>query len=210
MTTTAMCAAPAPSEGLVRALERGGLTVTGTADTASALLGLARTHRPDVVVMDAGLLRDGMAAAVELRRTQPETAVLVLSRRGETAFAAGLLEAGAEGLGYLLKDTISDPGSLVDAVRRVAAGGSVLDPAVVPGMAEADRREGPVGSLTSREREVLAMMAEGRSNPGIAAGLYLSLPAVERHITSIFAKLGLRAGRAHHRRVLAVLAYLRS
>ncbi|WP_433362294.1 response regulator [Actinoplanes sp. CA-142083] len=202
-------------EGLVRVLERGGVTVSGVATSADDLVGLARAYRPDVVVTDIhmppGEGRDGMWAALELRRTNPEIGVVVLSQHLEPEFAHDLVADGTTRVGYLLKEKIAEPGLLVDAVRGVAAGGSVLDPDVVAGLMSRGRVTGPLAGLTTREREVLALMAEGRSNTGIAESLYVTVPAVERHVTGIFTKLKLqRAGAGQHRRVLAVLAYLQA
>ncbi|MFF4346205.1 response regulator [Streptomyces sp. NPDC001530] len=202
-------------EGLVRVLERGGFAVMGAAATADGLLGQARAHQPDVVVTDiqmpAGNGRDGMWAALELRRSNPEIAVVVLSQNLEADFAFDLLEAGASGVGYMLKEKIANPELFVDAVRTVAAGGSVLDPDVVSCLVRRGRVSGPLEELTPREREVLVLMAEGRSNTGIAAGLFITVPAVERHVTGIFTKLGLQhTDTDQHRRVLAVLAYLQA
>lgn len=202
-------------EGLVRVLERGGFAVMGVAATADSLLSQARAYRPDVVVTDIqtppGNGRDGMWAALELRRTNPGIAVVVLSQHLQEDFAVELVETRASGVGYMLKEKITTPELFVDAVRRVAAGGSVFDPEVISRLVRRGRAGGPLDKLTSREREVLTLMAEGRSNTGIAAGLFITVPAVERHVTGIFTKLGLQhAGADQHRRVLAVLTYLRA
>ncbi|XVU28077.1 response regulator [Actinoplanes sp. CA-054009] len=202
-------------EGMVRVLERGGVEVLGTAATADSLLGQARAYRPDVVVTDLhmppGDGRDGMWAALQLRRGDPACAVVVVSQFLEEDFALELIEASPTGVGYLLKEKIAVGDMLVDAVRRVAAGDAALDPDVISGLLRRGRREGPLTHLTAREREVLALMAEGRSNPGIASRLFITVPAVERHVTGIFAKLGLGGPGGHqHRRVQAVLHYLRS
>jgi DNA-binding NarL/FixJ family response regulator len=195
-------------EGLARVLERGGIEVEAVAATADGLLGLARAYRPDVVVTDLQMPA-GTATALELRRTAPEIALVVLSGELSPEFAVELVGASARGVGYLLKDKVATPGLLVDTVRRVAAGGSVLDPDVISRLVRG-RPEGPLDRLTAKEREVLALMAQGRSNAGIAAQLFVTVPAVERHVTGIFTKLGLRrAGNQRHRRVLAVLTYLR-
>ncbi|GAA0449729.1 DNA-binding response regulator [Paractinoplanes deccanensis] len=202
-------------EGMVRVLEQGGVDVLGTAATADGLLGQARAYRPDVVVTDLhmppGDGRDGMWAARELRRGSPACAVVVVSQYLEEEFALELVEAGPTGVGYLLKQKIAVADTLLDAVRRVAAGGTALDPDVISGLVRRGRDEGPLGTLTAREREVLTLMAEGHSNAGIAARLFITVPAVERHVTGIFAKLGLGGpGGGRHRRVQAVLHYLRS
>ena len=152
---------------------------------------------------------EGLRAALELRRVAPETAVLIVSQYVEQAYAAELLASGEGGVGYLLKDRIMDVDDFVDAVRRVAAGGTALDPEVVAQLVARRRAGGPLDDLTPRELEVLGLMAEGRSNAGIAEQLVLTVGAVEKHIARIFAKLRLPADDADHRRVLAVLAYLR-
>ncbi|WP_127502139.1 response regulator transcription factor [Actinoplanes solisilvae] len=195
-------------EGLTRVLERGGIEVEAVASTADGLLGLARAYRPDVVVTDLG--QDGREAALELRRTNPEIALVVLSPEILPEFAVDLVEGSVRGVGYLLKEKVETPDLLVDAVRRVAAGGTVLDPDVISRLVRRGRPEGPLDRLTGKEREVLALMSQGRSNAGIAAQLFVTVPAVERHVTGIFTKLGLqRSGNLGHRRVLAVLTYLR-
>jgi DNA-binding NarL/FixJ family response regulator len=153
---------------------------------------------------------DGLRAALELRRRRPETGVLVLSQFYEEHYAVELIGDRAEGVGYLLKERVGDVEAFVDAVGRVAAGGSVLDPEIVGRMLGRRGGDGPLAVLTQREREVLAAMAEGLSNQGIAEALYVTDAAVEKHVTSIFSKLGLTPTPAGHRRVLAVLTYLRN
>lgn len=201
-------------EGIVRMLERGGFEVVGQAVDATDLLGQAAAYRPDVVVTDIrmppDMAEDGLRAAMELRRTRPGLGVVVLSQYLEDRFALELVGDRADGVGYLLKEKVANPEVLADAVRRVAAGGSALDPDVIARLVGRRRAPGPLDDLTPRERDVLGLMAEGRSNPGIAARLVVSVPAVERHVTSIFGKLRLNDDPAgQHRRVLAVLRYLR-
>src|ERR1019366_4159613 len=170
-------------------------------------------HPPDVVIADIRMpptwTDEGLRAAVELRRSHPGTAVLVLSQYIETGYAARLLSASPAGVGYLLKDRVAEVDEFTDAVTRIAAGGTALDPEVVRHLLAASRRSGGLDPLTARERDVLALMAEGRSNAGIADALVLSLGTVEKHVASIFAKLGLPASETDNRRVLAVLHYLR-
>jgi DNA-binding NarL/FixJ family response regulator len=197
-------------DGLVRLLRDNGFDVVDAVADADALVHAARRERPDVAIVDVRLpptFRDeGLRAALELRATVPETAILVVSQYVEHAYATELLASGGGGVGYLLKDRIMHVGDFVDAVRRVAAGGTALDPEVV---AQLFSRRGPLEELTPREREVLGLMAEGRTNKGIAEALVVTERAVEKHVTSIFGKLGLPATSADHRRVLAVLTYLR-
>jgi DNA-binding NarL/FixJ family response regulator len=196
-------------DGLVRLLRDNGFDVVDAVGDADALVHAARRERPDVAIVDIRLpptFRDeGLRAALELRRTVPETAILVVSQYVEQAYAAELLAEGGGGVGYLLKDRIMNVDDFVDAVRRVAEGGTALDAEVV---AQLVSRRGPLDALSPREREVLGLMAEGRSNAAIASSLVLSLGAVEKHIASIFSKLRLPPSPDDHRRVLAVLAYL--
>jgi DNA-binding NarL/FixJ family response regulator len=197
--------------GVARLLEDAGMEVVGQAADADDLLRKVRAHKPDVAVVDIrmppGNADDGLRAAREVRAELPETGVLVLSQYAEEHYVTQLLQDGAEGVGYLLKERIADVERFVDSVRRVADGGSALDPEIVALMM--GRREGgPLDALTDREREVLGLMAEGKTNRGIAGELYVSERAVERHVTAIFGKLGLPSGAGDHRRVLAVLAYL--
>jgi len=184
--------------------------VVAAVEDGSALLRVVVTEQPDVAVVDVRLpptFRDeGLRAAVEARRRRPELAVLVLSQYVEQTYAADLLADGRGGIGYLLKERVADTGDFVAAVRRVAEGGTALDPEVVRQLVA---RRGPLSELTAREREVLALMAEGKSNAGVAAELVVSESAVEKHVKSIFGKLRLPPGEGENRRVLAVLAFLR-
>jgi DNA-binding NarL/FixJ family response regulator len=199
-------------EGLVRLLEEGGLEVVGQAADGEELLRKVRAHKPDVAVVDVRMppthTDEGLRAAREIRAELPEVSVLVLSQYVEVAYARELLAESAEGLGYLLKDRVADVGALTDAVRRVGEGGSALDPEVVSQMLGRRRNDDPLEQLTPREREVLGLMAEGRSNGAIAAELVVSERAVEKHVTGIFSKLELGASSEDHRRVLAVLHFL--
>ena len=200
-------------EGVVRMVERAGFTVAGVTADATELVRLARTHRPDVVITDIrmppGLSDDGLRAALEIRSAEPDIGVVVLSQYLEDRFVLELVGDRAAGVGYLLKEKVADQGVLVDAVRRVAAGLSALDHDVIARLVGRKRVASPLEQLTPRERDVLALMAEGRSNSGIAERLVVTVPAVERHVTGIFTKLGLdQSDVAQHRRVLAVLRYL--
>ncbi|RIX30571.1 response regulator transcription factor [Amnibacterium setariae] len=195
-------------EGLVRLLEEDGIEVLAAVGDAERLPAIVNERRPDVVLLDIRLppthRDEGVQAAVALRRTRPDVGVLLLSQYVESTYAGELLASGARGVGYLLKDRVTDLAQLHDAVERVAAGGTVLDPTLVERLLRA--RSDP--RLTPREREVLALMAEGRSNAAIAARLVVGQGAVEKHVTSIFGKLGLEESPEAHRRVLAVLRYL--
>jgi len=199
-------------EGVVRLLEEAGLEVVGQAADGEDLLRKVRAHKPDVAVVDVRMppthTDEGLVAAREIRDELPAVGVLVLSQYVEIAYARELLAESAEGLGYLLKDRVADVEALADAVRRVGDGGSALDPEVVSQMLGRSRREDPLAELTPREREVLALMAEGRSNAAIAEELVVTDRAVEKHVTGIFAKLELPASSEDHRRVLAVLRFL--
>lgn len=199
-------------EGVVRLLEEAGLEVVGQAADAEELLRKVRAHKPDVAVVDVRMppthTDEGLRAAREIRDELPEVSVLVLSQYVELAYARELLAESAEGLGYLLKDRVTDIDALADAVRRVGGGGSVLDPEVVSHMLGRARRDDPLAELTPREREVLGLMAEGRSNAAIASELVVTERAVEKHVTGIFGKLDLPASSEDHRRVLAVLRFL--
>jgi DNA-binding NarL/FixJ family response regulator len=200
-------------EGIVRVLEQAEFEVVGVAGDAPDLLRKTGAHKPDVVVTDIEMppekTDDGLRAAIEIRRTRPKTGVVVLSQYLEDRYPLELVGDRAEGVGYLLKQRVGDLKLFVDSVRRVAAGGTALDPQVVQRMVVRRRAASPLDDLTPREREVMTLMAEGRSNTGIAEELIVTVPAVERHVTSIFDKLGLRQTREDHRRVLAVLQYLR-
>ncbi len=201
-------------EGLARVLDEAGIDVVGQhADAESFLATLsdaAPGAAPDVVVMDVRMpptfTDEGVRAAVETRRVSPGTGVLLLSQYVEATYAEDVLAAGATGIGYLLKDRVTRLEEIDDAVRRIAAGGTVLDPEVVTQLM--GRRRDPLAALTPREREVLALMAEGRTNAAIARALVIGTGAVEKHVTSIFGKLALEDTGEDHRRVLAVLAYL--
>ncbi len=199
--------------GVVNVLRGAGFDVVGVAGDAEELLQLTEARQPDVVLTDIQMpptsTDDGLLAAKAIRAAWPGIGVLVLSQFLEPHYAVELVSEGAEGLGYLLKDRVGDLDAFTDAVRRVANGGSALDPQVVRSMVDRPRVESPIGELTPREREVLMLMAEGLSNRGIADRLVVSVAAVERHVTSIFVKLGLRPASEDHRRVLAVLTYLR-
>jgi DNA-binding NarL/FixJ family response regulator len=201
-------------EGIVRLLEDAGFDVVGQAGSGEELLLKVRSYSPDVAIVDIRMppthTDEGLRAAREIRETHPETGVLVLSQYVEPGYALDLLQESAEGVGYLLKDRVSDVTEFVAAVRRVAEGGSALDPAVVSQLVGRRRGDDPLSELTPREREVLALMAEGRSNAGIAEALVVTERAVEKHVTSIFGKLRLPAAVEDHRRVLAVLTFLRS
>jgi DNA-binding NarL/FixJ family response regulator len=203
---------PLVREGIVRVLEGGGHEVVAVAADATDLLRKTRAHKPDLVVTDIQMppdsTDDGIRAAKRIRRELPDVSVLVLSQFLEARYALDLVGERAAGAGYLLKDRVGDLDVFLDAVRRVAAGGSALDPEVVQRMVGRQRRDSPLDDLTPREREVVALMAEGRSNQGIADQLIVTVAAVERHVTSIFSKLELRGAPEDHRRVLAVLQYL--
>jgi DNA-binding NarL/FixJ family response regulator len=199
-------------EGIVRLLEDAGLEVVAQAGDADDLLRKALAHRPDIAVVDIRMppthTDDGLRAALEIRRRLPATGVLVLSQYVEEGYALELIADGAERTGYLLKDRVADVEHFVDAVTRVADGGSVLDPSVVGALLGRRRRDDPITELTARERDVLALMAEGRSNHAIADRLVVTERAVEKHVTNIFSKLGLPPAAEDHRRVLAVLQFL--
>jgi DNA-binding NarL/FixJ family response regulator len=200
-------------EGLVRLLEEAGHTVVAAVDDADAIVPAVLEHRPDVAVVDVRMpptfTDDGLRAAVEARRAVPGVGVLVLSQYVEESYARDLLADGRGGVGYLLKDRVQDLDSLVDALDRVASGGTALDPEVVAQLLVTRRVTDPLATLTAREREVLGLMAQGRSNAAIAEELVVSAGAVEKHVGNVFAKLGLEPSDTDHRRVLAVLAWLR-
>ncbi len=201
-------------EGVVRLLEESGMEVVGQAGDAEDLLRKVNAHKPDVAIVDVRMppshTDEGLRAAAEIRERFPGVGVLVLSQYVEEAYALELFGDGADGLGYLLKDRVADIDRFVESVRRVGEGGSALDPEVVGRLLGRRRREDPLEVLSPREREVLELMAEGRSNQAIAERLFVTLRAVEKHVTSIFSKLRLPASTEDHRRVLAVLTYLRS
>jgi DNA-binding NarL/FixJ family response regulator len=201
-------------EGVVRLLEENGFEVVGQAGDAEDLIRKVRAHKPDVAVVDIRMpptnTDDGLRAALEIRAELPDTGVLVLSQYVEEGYALDLVGESAGGVGYLLKDRVADVERFVDSVRRVADGGSALDPEVVSQLVGRARRDDPLEELTPREREVLGLMAEGRSNNAIAEQLIVTERAVEKHVTSIFSKLGLTPASEDHRRVLAVLAFLRA
>jgi len=200
-------------EGLVRLLAEDGHQVVAAVGDGPALVGAVLAHRPDVSVVDVRMppthTDEGLRAAIAVRARLPGTPVLVLSQYVEASYAADLLADGSGAVGYLLKDRVARVAEFLDALNRVARGGTVLDPQVVAQLLAGQRRDDPLGTLTARERELLALMAEGHSNTAIAQRLVLSASAVEKHIGNIFAKLGLPPDDAQHRRVLAVLAYLR-
>jgi DNA-binding NarL/FixJ family response regulator len=201
-------------EGLAALLREVGMDVVGKCATADDLLLKVRSYQPDVAVVDVRMppthTDEGLRAAREIRSQYPETAVLILSQHLEVPLAMRLLADGAEGLGYLLKERVTDLDEFTSALRRVAGGGSALDPLVVSQLLSRGRDGDPLGSLTPREREVLELVAEGRSNKAIAERLVITLRAVQKHVTSIFSKLDLPASDDDHRRILAVLTYLRA
>ncbi|MGZ4366549.1 MAG: response regulator transcription factor [Gaiellaceae bacterium] len=201
-------------EGIARLLEDAGFEIVGQAGDGDELLLKVRSYSPDVAIVDIRMppthTDEGLRAAQEIRERHPGVGVLVLSQYVESGYALELLQGNAEGVGYLLKDRVSDVDEFAAAVRRVAEGGSALDPAVVSQLVGRRRRDDPLEELTPREREVLEAMAEGRSNQAIAEKMVITLRAVEKHVTSIFSKLRLPATAEDHRRVLAVLTYLQS
>lgn len=204
---------PLVQEGVAHVLREAGLEVVGTASDAGDLMRLAERLRPDVVVTDIRMpptsTDDGLSAALAIRSAWPATGVVVLSQYFEPEYAFTLLRHGTDGVGYLLKDRVGDLAVFADAVRRVALGGSAIDPEVVRRMIDRPRVDSPIDNLTERERLVLKLMAEGLSNQGIADYLVVSIAAVEHHVTNIFLKLGLAPTPGDHRRVLAVLEYIR-
>lgn len=201
-------------EGIVRLLTDAGFEVVAAVGDGPGLIAAVEQHRPQISIVDVRMppsFRDeGLRAAIEARQRVPESAVLVLSQYVEERYASELLEGGADGVGYLLKDRVADVGDFLRAVRQVAEGGTVLDPEVVTQLMARRRRGNLLEELTPREHEVLALMAEGRSNSSIAESLSVSDGAIEKHVSNIFSKLGLPPADATHRRVLAVLTYLRS
>jgi len=200
-------------EGIASLLERAGFEVLGQAGDGGELLNLVREHRPDLVLVDIRMppthSTEGLEAARAIRETQPETGILVLSAHVEVEHAMELL-AGGQRIGYLLKSRVTDVDEFLDTLERIAAGASVIDPALVQELVAARRVEDPLADLSPREREVLALMAEGRSNSGIARLLWVTEGTVEKHVHSILAKLRLPEAGDDHRRVLAVIAFLES
>jgi DNA-binding NarL/FixJ family response regulator len=199
---------------LTRLLVDAGEEVVASVGDATDLLTIVERHQPDLVLLDVRMppthTDEGIRAALEVRQTHPTVAVLVLSQYVEQEYAAELLSGAADGVGYLLKDRVADVADFLDAVRRVGAGGTALDPEVVRQLLSRSGRQDPLGSLTPRETEVLRLMAEGRSNTAISNDLVVTEGAVEKHIRNIFGKLGLTPDAGDHRRVLAVLRYLES
>jgi DNA-binding NarL/FixJ family response regulator len=201
-------------KGVVRLLEDAGFDVVAQAGDLDDLMRKVRAHKPDVAVTDIRMppthTDEGLQAARLIREELPGTGVLILSQYVEEEYALALLENGADGVGYLLKDRVTDQERFVDAVRSVGNGHSALDPEIVSGMIGRKQRADPLAELTDREREVLSLMAEGRTNRAISERLFITERAVERHVTGIFSKLGLTGSQSDHRRVLAVLAYLQA
>jgi DNA-binding NarL/FixJ family response regulator len=201
-------------EGTARLLQDAGFEIVGTVDDADKLVRAVALERPDVAIVDIKMpptyTDEGLVAAEKIRSIYPEVGVLVLSQYLESRYAMRLLEQHPEAVGYLLKERVSDIAVLADAIRRITEGESVLDPTIVARLVNRPRRSGPLDELTEREREVLGLIAEGRSNSGIAAFLVLSPKTVEAHVGRIFSKLGLDETPDRHRRVLAVLAFLRA
>lgn len=200
--------------GLIQVLDEVGEDVVAEVSDAPALIEAVKEHRPDVAIVDVrmppDMTDDGLRAAIEIRRRWPMIAILVFSQYVEEVFASELLATGTQGLGYLLKDRVAEVTEFVEAVRRVGAGGTALDPEVVSQLVARSSRQDPLGRLTARERQVLALMAEGRSNQAIAAVLVVSDGAVEKHVSNVFTKLDLPAAGSDNRRVLAVLRWLNS
>jgi DNA-binding NarL/FixJ family response regulator len=200
-------------EGVVRLLREAGFDVTGQVGTGDELVRLVDADPPDVCVVDIRMpptfTDEGLRAASLIGERHPDVGVVILSQYDDASYAMQLLAHGAKGRGYLLKDRVMDVEEFVDAVRRVAQGGSAIDPQIIAGLVGRPRRRSPLDELTDREREVLALMAEGRSNVSIERKLFLSQKTVEGHVRNIFAKLGLQPEEGVHRRVLAVLTYLR-
>jgi DNA-binding NarL/FixJ family response regulator len=201
-------------EGIARLLEDAGMEVVGQVDNGDDLLRRIGFSKPDVAIVDIRMppthTDEGLQAARRIREKHPGVGVLVLSQYVEPGYAMELLQTSAEGVGYLLKDRVSDLDEFAASVRRVAQGGSALDPTVVSQLVGRRRQDDPLADLTPREREVLELMAEGRSNGGIAERLVVTERAVEKHVTSIFSKLGLPPAAEDHRRVLAVLTFLQA
>ena len=198
--------------GLAEILADRGHEVVAAVGDADSLLAAAAEHQPDVAIVDVrmppGYTDEGLRAAIAIRRDYPNVGILVFSQYVETRYAADLLRTSSGGVGYLLKDRVANVAEFTDAITRVAAGGTALDPEVVSGLLNATRHASALATLTAREHDVLALMAEGRSNGAIAGRIAVSERAVEKHISNIFSKLGLSPSDADHRRVLAVLSYL--
>jgi DNA-binding NarL/FixJ family response regulator len=198
--------------GLAEILTDRGHEIAAAVGDAEALKDAVAAEQPDVAIVDVRMppsyTDEGLRAAIAIRRDHPGVGILVFSQYIETRYAADLLAARSDGVGYLLKDRVADVGEFTDAITRIAAGGTALDPEVVSGLLNASRHVSALGALTPREYDVLALMAEGRSNSAIADRIVVSERAVEKHISSIFSKLGLPPSDSDHRRVLAVLAYL--
>jgi DNA-binding NarL/FixJ family response regulator len=201
-------------EGVALLLAEAGFDVVAQASDAEQLVAAVGEATPDVAIVDLRMppthTDEGLRAALEIRAAHPSVGVLVLSQHADIGLAMKLLDAGAEGVGYMLKDRVADLEDFADAIRRVAAGGSALDPTIVSQLLSKRRDAGPLDDVTAREREVLELMAEGRSNQGIADRLAISERGVQKHVTSIFDRLGIPAGTDDHRRVLAVLTFLRA
>jgi DNA-binding NarL/FixJ family response regulator len=199
-------------EGISRLLTDAGYQIVASVGDAPGLITSVDEHLPEVAIVDVrmppGFRDEGIRAAIEIRRQHPEIAILVLSQYVEDEYARELLETGADGVGYLLKDRVAEVSTFIDAVKQVANGGTVLDPEVVSQLVTRRRRDDRLSSLTPREREVLSLMAEGRTNSAIADQLFISGGAVEKHVSNIFLKLDLAPGDDNHRRVLAVLTFL--
>jgi DNA-binding NarL/FixJ family response regulator len=200
-------------EGIASLVRGEGIEVVAQAADADELLAAVEAHRPDVAIVDIRMpptqTDEGIQAAHEIRRRRPGTAIVLLSQHVEVGVATQLLAAAPEGLGYLLKDRVAEPGEFAASLRRVAGGGTVLDPQVIAGLL-LDRDEGPLRALSPRERAVLELVAQGRSNRAIGDRLSITQGAVQKHVSAIFTKLGLPAGEDDDRRILAVLAYLRA
>ena len=201
-------------EGVALLLSQAGFEVVAQAGTADEVVEAVKATKPEAAIVDLRMppthTDEGIRAALAIRAQHPGTGVLVLSQHADVGLAMKLLEQGADGVGYLLKDRVADLDDFADAIRRVAARGSALDPTIVSQLLSKRREKGPLDELTGREREVLELMAEGRSNQGIAERLEISERGVQKHVTSILDKLGIPAGADDHRRVLAVLTFLRA
>lgn len=202
-------------EGIARLLVDAGCEIVASVADGPTLVEAVREHRPDISIVDVRMppsfQDEGIRAALEIRRGNPNSPILVLSQYVEAEYASDLLESGAGSVGYLLKDRVAEVSTFVAGVRQVASGGTVLDPEVISQLVSHRRRDDPISTLTPREREVLALMAEGKTNAAIADAIYVSHGAVEKHVRNIFMKLGLMHGDdSGHRRVLAVLSYLRN